>query len=366
MSRFSARLTAGPIVFGGPVGPGSTGYCVPLPDTNPIATDAELALPPKIFRVSISADRTLDNPTNAVCGQELRWCIVNSSSSSVTVTLGNKFRNGKTHSLHGGLKIIDDETSSPNLQLVMAGKSQAYLTAVYDHSLDKFDVIALAYDYEMFKLPWAYWKLEEASGNRADASGNSRPLNQTDNEVPNATGKLGDAAYFPGNDGTLQNLSTQTVRPTLNVNWTACFWVKFHQVASGAVEAYFDLNGGTGQVTGNCGFAAGQTNAYIYLAAGSQSVATGNTLTPDVWHFVAFGHDGTQLYIEIDNSSVDTDVGANSASATPSGSVSWGGVYPNNKMTVTLDEYGIWVGANALTSAHRSQLYNSGSGWSPY
>ena len=75
----------------------SSGMCIVLADAATIATDASLdnCAPCKLFRVSIASNRILGNPTNAICGQVLRWCIINTSSSEVTVTLDSNFRVGK-------------------------------------------------------------------------------------------------------------------------------------------------------------------------------------------------------------------------------------------------------------------------------
>jgi hypothetical protein len=75
----------------------SSGLCIVLADTNPILTDAALddGAPSKQFRVTVAGDRTLANPTNAICGQLLRWCIVNDTESEIVITLDDAFRVGK-------------------------------------------------------------------------------------------------------------------------------------------------------------------------------------------------------------------------------------------------------------------------------
>lgn len=89
-----------------------TGYCAPITMSgNNIVTDASLAgrYSEKIFRVSLSANATLLNPSNAVCGQPLTWLIINTGSNNVYVTLDTKFRNGKAFPVPGGfLPIILD------------------------------------------------------------------------------------------------------------------------------------------------------------------------------------------------------------------------------------------------------------------
>lgn len=259
---------------------------------------------------------------------------------------------------------------SNNYIIPIAPNTQAYLTARRDVSQDKFDVVDYVFQYANaapFPSAWGYWKLEETSGSRADSSGNNRSLLEIDNPVTyTADGKINNAAKFPGTDGTLQNLAAAAT-PAVNTNWVMSLWIRIHRVATGSCEGYYEINGGAGQVSGGYGLNSGQTNGFFYLSApSSQYVETGNTLTPDVWHFITCGHDGTQLYIEVDGSLVDSDVGANTASGDPGGSFNFGGIYPDNKMTIEIDELGLWLDTNSLTPAQRAQLYNSGSGWSPY
>lgn len=91
-------------------------YCIELPDPGPdsgveIETDASDAgqYHEKLFRCTVDGDRTLGNPTNAKCGQILKWCIINDSGVDITITLGDKFRNGKAFpnfDSAGGIDII--------------------------------------------------------------------------------------------------------------------------------------------------------------------------------------------------------------------------------------------------------------------
>lgn len=172
-------------------GSGATGqgYCIILADAATIQTDAALGgMPPKLFIVSPSTSRTLGNPTNAVCGQEIRWRIINTSGSDIVIALASEFRNGLAFPLHNdgssppnyGLKIVDDESSPSVLALSIANNTQAYLGVTYDAVDARFDIQFFRYNYmkaASFPEAWAYWKMEEADyADRVDATGRGRNL----------------------------------------------------------------------------------------------------------------------------------------------------------------------------------------------
>jgi hypothetical protein len=82
---------------------GGTGdeFCVILTDADPILTNAKLATPNKLLIVSVDGDRTLGNPTDAKCGQQFVWRIINISGDEITITLDTKFRVGKAFPVVG-------------------------------------------------------------------------------------------------------------------------------------------------------------------------------------------------------------------------------------------------------------------------
>jgi hypothetical protein len=63
--------------------------------------------------------------------------------------------------------------------LKIPANTQAYLTAQRDEVEDVFDVVEFTWPYIneiVFPEPWAYWKFEEESGTRFDATGHGRNL----------------------------------------------------------------------------------------------------------------------------------------------------------------------------------------------
>jgi len=93
-----------------------------------------------------------------------------------------------------------------------------------------------------FPDAWAYWKLEEATGDRIDATGNGNALSEGTGEfnIPptNASAKLGNGVrfqYLDGNNSYLQRAGIGATIPPTNT-WSVSFWV------SGDVGLYTDVS----------------------------------------------------------------------------------------------------------------------------
>lgn len=72
--------------------------------------------------------------------------------------------------------------------------------------------------------PVAYWRLEESSGDRADATGNQWNLSEGNSLVPNIIGKVANAASFNGTTNRFLTNSSLSVGSTFSI---AC-WVKLN------------------------------------------------------------------------------------------------------------------------------------------
>jgi|SRR5688572_10718223 len=100
-----------------------------LVDAATIATDASLG---NHFRVTLTDNRTLGNPTNAVDGQKMMWEIIQDAGGSNTLTLGNKFKLG---------------TDIADVTLSTTGNARDFLGVVYNSTADLFYVIAFVKGY---------------------------------------------------------------------------------------------------------------------------------------------------------------------------------------------------------------------------
>jgi hypothetical protein len=113
-SAFAGKLTA-------------TAICpaaVTLTDAATIATDASLG---NHFRVTLTATRTLGNPTNPTDGQKATWELIQDSFGSHGINFGTKFAFG---------------SDLPTITLSTAGNKRDFLGAIYNSGTDKWYVVS--------------------------------------------------------------------------------------------------------------------------------------------------------------------------------------------------------------------------------
>lgn len=143
----------------------------------------------------------------------------------------------------------------------------------------------------------AHWTLDETSGTRADSHGSN---DLTDNNtVTAATGALGNAADFNQlNSEYLSNAGTN-----LRIaNWSMALWVRSTSWAWATASIW-------GSVANNrCWrLTIGSTNAALWasstgLYSGAVKANKSVTLSTGVWHFIACGVNGTQVWCNANNS----------------------------------------------------------------
>jgi hypothetical protein len=217
---------------------------------------------------------------------------------------------------------------------------------------------------------WAYWKMDEASSNRLDSSGNLRSLTPagSGSELPTTdTGIVSGAVKFLRTVESTGPYLTRAESQNLSGDGkcTFAFWVKtynasslsltdvFHLYSNFHIEIYSAYN-----YWGNAGLAilVEQLNTpwTFYLTTDPNSYA----FTPDVWHLMVLYYDGVGLYLYVDNVLVVSQEGTHGLTSA-SGLTSLG--YPNfNDYYSSVDEFGIW--SRALTVDERTELWNSGVG----
>lgn len=204
----------------------------------------------------------------------------------------------------------------------------------------------------------AYWKLDEASGTREDATASNVDLSDS-GSTPSAAGKINSAADF---DGSTQYLSTTSA--TLDAiagSFSVQAWMYFDSVSG---QRYFGrgvLSSGT-----NFTFLMGlDGNPFFQFHGSGGAVSAGGAFTVNTgtwYHFVGVldtAADTLTLYVNT------TQVGQTSTADSPSYSgtqrLSLGrDNFDASKLDGRMDEVGIWT--RALSPSEVSQLYNSGSG----
>lgn len=227
----------------------------------------------------------------------------------------------------------------------------------------------------------SYWKLNEASGTRADSHGAN---NLTDSGgTTSATGKIGDAAHFvatESDDLSIADNATLAFTTALSVS----FWLKQTDLALLRTFVGKWTYATDGEWTITAGAGAGGNDAgdiRIHLATTATDPGTNCDMrfndvgmTAGSWFHVVVVYDGSlsgdanRLKVWVNNTAKTLTVGAGAVPATlRNGGATlylgrWGGTltrYYNGDM----DEVGLWN--RALTSTEVGILYNSGNGY-PY
>lgn len=205
----------------------------------------------------------------------------------------------------------------------------------------------------------SYWKLDEASGTRADSHGaNSLTSN---NSVSSTTGKIGNAADFvPASSQSLSRASNSDLQGG-NFDFTFAGWAKFddYAVSSGFPMAFAKTSGAIEYEL----FHSGTDIAWRVATVGSGNVLVARPRpTAGTWFFFECWHDATndQIGLRLNNDTAST------ATALGGATVGTGtfriGARGNNSLFLdgAIDEVGLW--RRLLTSDERATLYNAGNG----
>ncbi len=214
----------------------------------------------------------------------------------------------------------------------------------------------------------AYWKLDEAAGNRLDSSGNGHTM------VPVLApgvraGKIGNAVDIP-NDANILRCADDALALAVGASRAWCCWVY--------VDAYVDVDafpmgrwvdGGASdwaldvKNTGICAVYVGHSGG------GSSSAGTlAGAVVPGAWFFFAgwfdrtVGTNGT-IYVQINNGitySAALAAAHTRAGAGTNTSIGKLGDNAFGDFNGAVDEAGIWD--RVLTDPERTTLYNGGAG----
>lgn len=205
---------------------------------------------------------------------------------------------------------------------------------------------------------------EEVRQNREDISGNARHLLDTGTDATgNTIGKIGNACYFSGAGEELLTLASAPDLDTADPNFTLGLKVKPHADEAPGSDIYWEWSIGAEFIV-RVGFRTGEVLAFCSVTSPSLSVDTGNVIPQDVWSHLCIYFDGSNLKIDLNNSNLDTAAGASLGLTGAPASMSLG-FDAAKAMTISIDEIGIWLGANALDAAQRTTLYSGNYGQRP-
>ena len=206
----------------------------------------------------------------------------------------------------------------------------------------------------------AYWKLEEATGTRVDATGRGNDLTDN-NTVGQAVGKIGNCAQFvSANSEYLSILDNADVR-TGDIDWTIGFWCKLdNKTDHRVIIAKDDL--GT-QREYSCYYHL-SLDRIIVEFQGTNYVKADNLGSPvlNTWYGILFWHDSVanQICIRVNNGA------ANTVTTTVPGATKASqfriGAFANSVdfLGGLVDSVGIWK--RLLSADEQTEWYNNGNG----
>lgn len=218
----------------------------------------------------------------------------------------------------------------------------------------------------------AYWRLDEASGTRADSSGNGRSLSASGSPASRA-GKLGDAADFVAASSQHLLTTDATVRGTItdSAGWTLAGWLMPDDTVTRAIAGNFlqaTTKGLSVQMFAAFSVARELIVQWFDNTGGSTLAFPGVSFTLSAWNFWAVKYDPAddKLYVRANGTTAagvscagktftqyDAEFRLGNRGSAPVASYWDGG----------LDDTGLW--SRALSGAELDTLYNSGAGLDP-
>ncbi len=207
----------------------------------------------------------------------------------------------------------------------------------------------------------SYWKLDEASGTRADSEPTGTPQDLTDNNtVTSNTGKLSSSGQFTAANSEYLSRADSTDLSTGNIDFTVAAWVYMDTKPSSANFVTKWTSGVNTEWYLNYTAAVDRFRFATYAANvdadnfGSPSTAT--------WYLIIAWHDSVNdlMGISVNDGTANTfsnsDGTQDGNAAFNIGRLANGFGYNDGR----IDEVGFWK--KVLTSGERTELYNAGTG----
>jgi hypothetical protein len=212
----------------------------------------------------------------------------------------------------------------------------------------------------------AYWKLDETSGNAADATGNGYTMVQT-GTAGTDTGIIVNSRTTNGSSSNRMSLADNTAFEPGSSPFFATMWVYTTTLAQTSYPGLFSKETESTQQSwgtffndpdNKIGFLVSATGAAPFTI-----VYTSSAISTSAWQFIAFGWDGSNIMISLNGGAFANVAYATSIQSGTSpvflgyragSSASWNG---------RIDEVAFWKG-RCLTISEVGQIYNSGSGLS--
>lgn len=209
----------------------------------------------------------------------------------------------------------------------------------------------------------AYWKLDEASGTRADSTGRGHDLSDVQGDVSVGAGKVGNSAVFGGvNQQRLRCVADSDLIMS-GADFYIALWAKLNTPTYYALAMRFD------QFDEEYAVEFSGDLSRISLSLGNNGYVEANTfgdVTTGVWYFIEAYNRTDGIYgIAVNGGVFDTGV---ELSALPELSTPFtvGNLERIGGFSVqgAIDEIGVW--RRLLTADERAYLYNGGDGRTLY
>jgi hypothetical protein len=212
----------------------------------------------------------------------------------------------------------------------------------------------------------AYWRLDEVSGIRVDATGNGHDASDQGIGVGQVIGKIGNAASFNGLSDPLGNWLEVADAPDIRADDSFEFvaWIKLPEVIDYSPIVIYK---GFGDSELNIDFYHLKPDIFIAGADLSYPELTGTTvLDANIWYLVHWWwENGVGLGVQVNDGSPETLSFTLGNIAPTSDPIVWAntliaGLPIGNGGGLIVDEAGFW--GRILTTEERSYLWNGGAG----
>lgn len=212
-----------------------------------------------------------------------------------------------------------------------------------------------------------FWELEEASGDRADATASALTLTDN-NTVTSNTGKVGTAGQFTRANSEYLSRASEAALQTGDIDFSLQAWVYCDSRANQMILVGKDVDSPANSRDFTLDYDSASNRFRFYINGGSGSLLVTDTtaLASATWYHVCCGHDsvGNTVWIQVDagtlNTSGTSGVAPQSSSAEfrigARAYASFEGYFDGR-----IDQVGFW---KRNIQPDVSTLYNSGGGLS--
>lgn len=217
----------------------------------------------------------------------------------------------------------------------------------------------------------AFWRLEEASGSRADVLG-SVTLSDI-NTVTSGVGKIGTAADFEIDNSEYLEAANSTLLNLQNVDFTLSAWVKMESKAGAASgNVIMGKHAAQSNQRQYLLFYDGSADRFRFVVSSDGNPGTGvnadvlGSPALDTWYHVLAWHDAAadRIFIQVNGGGTNSAAHAGGAFSSSAkfrlGSLVDGAGTNTFFLDGLLDAVGVWT--RVLTPAERASLYNAGAG----